>query len=113
MFLLGLTGFLGFLLFLVRHPLVQDVGPHGILCPLDHGGPLVKKPLVLEDEDAPGLGVHVDAATQVPAEKGRGAALEVGPVVVRGRVVEVKMDRVEGLELAGAVFVPVGAVAVS
>lgn len=74
----------------------------------------MEKPLVLEDEDASGFGVYVDSLLS-PSVKERGrAALEFRCRVILGRVIEVEMYGIKGLELLPRTFsIKICAIAVS
>lgn len=101
-------------LLVTLHPLIQDIRPHGILGPPVHHRTLVKEPPVLEDQHASRLGVDVDSRVAPTREERRCAADEIGLGVIRGGVVKVELDGVEGheLRLAGFVLVVIRAVTV-
>lgn len=50
----------GLFRFLISHPLVENVCPHGAFDPLVHRCSFMEKPSVLEDEDASSFGVYID-----------------------------------------------------
>lgn len=74
----------------------------------------MEKPLVLEDEDAAGLGVYVDSLLSLSVKERGRAALEFRRRIILGRVVEVEMHGVKGLEFLPRTFgIEVCAIAVS
>lgn len=78
--------------------LIDNICPDSILCPRRDHRPLVKQPAMLEKQDAPRPGVHIEPLLPIARQERRRAAYELGSRVRCCRIVEVQLDCVLCLE---------------